>query len=87
MEIWGTWIARQLGSCHQFNIQFYLLPAHFFIDLFCNARVSAAKGHQQKTIYFFKKHSGVPWTEIATLKRVFFLEPFGVDGGVNPLGT
>ena len=30
----------------------------------------------KKTTYFFKKHSGVPWTGIATLKRVFFSRAF-----------
>ena len=35
---------------------------------------------------YLQKHSGVPVTEIATLKRAFFVEPLGVDGGVNPLG-
>ena len=36
---------------------------------------------------YLQKHSGVLWTEIATLKRAFFVEPlWGVAGGVNPLG-
>ena len=35
---------------------------------------------------YLQKHSGVPGTEIATEKRVFFIEPLGVGGGVNPLG-
>ena len=35
---------------------------------------------------YLQKHSGVPQTEIATLKRAFSVEPLGVDGGVNPLG-
>ena len=26
-------------------------------------------------------------TEMVTLKRDFFVEPLGVDGGVNPLGS
>ena len=33
---------------------------------------------------YLQKHSGVPGTEIATLKRAFFVEPLGVDGGLNP---
>ena len=36
---------------------------------------------------YLQKHSGVPWTEIASLKRAFFVEPLGMDGGVNPLGS
>ena len=35
---------------------------------------------------YSQKHSGGPLTEIATLKCAFFVEPPGVDGGVNPLG-
>ena len=36
---------------------------------------------------YLQKHSGVPETEIATLKRAFFRRASGgVDGGVNPLG-
>ena len=37
---------------------------------------------------YFQKHSGVPWTEIATLNRAFFhWASGGVDGRVNPLGV
>ena len=35
---------------------------------------------------YLQKHCGVPVTEIATLKRAFFVRPLGVDGGVNSLG-
>ena len=32
---------------------------------------------------YLQKHSGVPGTEIAILKRAFFVEPMGVDGAVR----
>ena len=36
---------------------------------------------------YVQKHSWVHVTEMVTLKRAFFVEPLGVDGGVNPLGS
>ena len=67
-----------------------LAPNSLFINVFCNSRVSAAKvaPYQVFTSQNYsdsQKHSGVPWTEIATLKCAFFVEPLGMDGGVNPL--
>ena len=35
---------------------------------------------------YLQKHSGVPVTEIATLKRVFFVEPLGGGWWSEPLG-
>ena len=35
---------------------------------------------------YLQKHSGVPWTEIATLKHAFFVEPLGVGWSREPLG-
>ena len=75
----------ELFSWQQFNIQFYLLPAHFL-------QISFAMLEFQQQVFtsqnypYLQKHSWVPGTEIATLKHAFFVEPLGVDGGVNPLG-
>lgn len=36
---------------------------------------------------YLQKHSGVPWTEIATLKRAFFVEPLGGGWWSEPPGA
>ena len=59
-----------------------LAPNSLFINLFCNSRVSTAKValyqvYTSQDYSYLQKHSGVPWTEIATLKRAFFVEPLG----------
>ena len=69
-----------------------LAPSSLFMNFFFNSRVSAAKVAPYQVFTsqnypYLQKHSGVPVTNIATLKRVFFLSSlWGVDGGVNPLG-
>ena len=52
---------------------------------FCNSRVSAAEVapyevFTSQNYSYLQKQSGVPWTEIVTLKRDFFCRASGVDG-------
>ena len=69
-----------------------LAPSTLFINLFCNARVSAAKVTPYQVFIsqnytYLQKNAVVLVTEIATLKHVFFVKPLGgggLDGGVNP---
>ena len=61
-----------------------LAPDSLFINFFCSSRVSAAKVapfqvFTSQNYAYIQKHSEVPWTEIFTLKRVFFVKRVG-DG-------
>ena len=52
------------------------------MNLFYNARFSASKVAPYQVFTsqnypYLQKHSGVPGTEIATLKRAVFVEPLG----------
>ena len=63
-----------------------------FVNFFCNARVSAAKVAPYEVITsqnypYLQKHSGVAGSEIATLKRAFFVEPLGGGWWSKPSGT
>ena len=44
------------------------------------------KGSPVKTTPIYKKHSGVPGTEIVTLKCAFFVEPLGGGWWSEPPG-
>ena len=66
-------------------------PQLTFYKFFCNSRVSAAKVAPYQVFTsqnypYLQKHSGVPWTEIATLKRAFFVEPLGGGWWSEPPG-
>ena len=66
-----------------------LAPSSLFINFFCDARVSAAKlapyqVFTSQNYPYLQKHSGVPGTEIATLKRAFFRRAFGGGGWSEP---
>ena len=59
-----------------------LAPSTLFINLISNARVSAAKVTPYQVFIsqnypYLQKNSVVLVTEIATLKRVFFVKPLG----------
>ena len=67
-------------------------PQLTFYKFFCNSRVSAAKVAPYQVFTsqnypYLQKHSGVPVTEIATLKRVFFVEPMGLKFESEPPGA
>ena len=71
---------HEIGLIYSYTVP--LSPSSLFMNLFYNARFSASKVAPYQVFTsqnypYLQKHSGVPGTEIASLKRAVLVEPLG----------